>query len=210
MFKLLSFMASSKSDSIFVFWLLFFLIFVLCWSNKMEAQLIFRVLKLVFYVSKVSLDSFTITCSRHHIDCIIVTQSSEVFASLSDCGCFCQAKSADKSAFKQSLSEVDQICSAIIGPTVHIIEKFKMLTGILAECFVYCFNFLLMSMLFFFFLFQLCGNFSSGFGAELQVNFISNRNIFNQLHVVKLCIHSNTLGNSTNWSSKLCLSSLCT
>lgn len=191
MFKLLSFMASSKRDSIFVFWLLFFLIFVLCWSNKMEAQLIFRVLKLVFYVSKVSLDSFTITCSRHHIDCIIITQSSEVFASLSDCGCFCQAKSADKSAFKQSLSEVDQMCSAIIGPTVHIIEKFKMLTGILAECFVYCFNFLLMSMLFFI-LFQLCGNFSSGFGAELQVNFISNDCVQEQKHFQPVTC-SNTL-----------------
>ena len=66
--------------------------------------------------------------------------------------------------FKQSLSEADQACNATIGATVYIIRKFKMLTEILAGCFVYYFNFPSEINAF---LFQLRGNVSSRFGTEL-------------------------------------------
>lgn len=114
---------------------------------------------MLFHVSKVRSDCLTITRSKHHRDCVIISYPLEVFASL----CLTVVASPKQKvqiSHIQSLSEADQACNAIIGPTVYIIEKFKMLTEILAECFNFPSDINA-------FLFQLRGNFSSRFGTEL-------------------------------------------
>lgn len=56
--------------------------FVFCWSESMEAWPLCRVLISLFHLSKVSLDSLTMTCSRHHLAFVIIRRSLEVCASL--------------------------------------------------------------------------------------------------------------------------------
>lgn len=90
--------------------------FVFCWSESMEAWPLCRVLISLFHLSKVSLDSLTMTCSRHHLAFVIIRRSLEVCVSLHLTMAAASKKKVQRSHVP-TLPGGDPTCSAGRAPT---------------------------------------------------------------------------------------------